>query len=195
MLMERGISADGEYMIDPDGIGSGEQPFPVTCTMSSETGSAATKVGHDSEARTHVNNHEDRGSYSRSVTYAGSMSQLRSLVSASTRCEQFVRLDCKHVRFLDPDYAYGWWVSRDGQRINYWGGAAPGSGQCACGMNNTCASPSKGCNCDSNDLVWRFDEGYLRDSSTLPVLRMHFGDTGLEKEEAYHILGKLVCYG
>ena len=193
MLMERGISANGEYMIDPDGIGSGEQPFPVTCTMSPETGSAATKVGHNSEERTHVNNHEDKGSYSRSVTYAGSMSQLRSLMSASTRCEQFIRVDCKHVRVLDLGYA--WWVSRDGQRMDYWGGAAPGSGKCACGMNNTCAIAEENCNCASNDEVWRFDEGYLRDSSSLPVLRMHFGDTGSDKEEAYHILGKLVCYG
>ena len=34
---------------------------------------------------------------------------------------------------------YAWWVSRDSTKMTYWGGASPGSGKCACGMNNSCA--------------------------------------------------------
>ena len=56
---------------------------------------------------------------------------------------------------------YAWWVSRDSTKMTYWGGASPGSGKCACGMNNSCADPSYGCNCDANDNVWREDSGLL----------------------------------
>ena len=192
MLLERGISQSGEYIIDPDGYGVSEDPFTVTCSMpAAATGSAATIVGHDSERRTHVNGFDPHGSYSISVTYAAPLPQLEALMSMSSRCSQFIRYECYHS-ILSPSFA--WWVSRSGERMNYWGGAQPGSGKCACGMTNSCVNPAHTCNCQSNDAVWRSDEGSLEDKSTLPVVRMHFGDTG-GGEEGYHTLGKLICYG
>ena len=45
---------------------------------------------------------------------------------------------------------YGWWVGRTFQPMYYWGGAAPGSGKCACGLEEKgCVSGSQTCNCDA----------------------------------------------
>ena len=65
-------------------------------------------------------------------------------------------------------------------------------------MTNSCADPSKACNCDKNDGVWREDSGLLTDKSTLPVKELRFGDTGVSNdvdEKSYHTLGQLRCYG
>ena len=83
-------------------------------------------------------------------------------------------------------------------KMTYWGGATPDdSYKCECGVANTCAVPSKGCNCDKNDGVWREDSGLLMEKSHLPVKQLKFGDTGddIDDEEGYHTLGKLKCYG
>ena len=85
-------------------------------------------------------------------------------------------------------------MSRDGIQMNYWGGASPGSGKCACGVTRTCALSSRPWNCDSNDKVWREDSGLLTDMSTLPVSELRFGDTSEEHDKGYYILGKLKCY-
>ena len=89
---------------------------------------------------------------------------------------------------------YAWWVSRDSTKMTYWGGASPGSGKCACGMNNTCADSERACNCDKNDNVWREDSGLLTDKTKLPVIELRFGDTDKPTEEGYHALGKFMCY-
>jgi len=90
-------------------------------------------------------------------------------------------------------YGYAWWVSRDSTKMTYWGGAS-GSGKCACGMTNSCAVSSHGCNCDASDLAWREDSGLLTDKSNLPVRQLRFGDTG-GSARGYHTLGKMKCYG
>ena len=86
-------------------------------------------------------------------------------------------------------------MSRDSEKMTYWGGASPGSGKCACGMTNSCADPNTVCNCDKNDLEWRGDSGPLTDRSKLPVKQLRFGDTGHGGEEGYYTLGKLKCFG
>ena len=68
-------------------------------------------------------------------------------------------------------------MSRDSTKMTYWGGASD-NGKCACGMTNSCANPSYGCNCDKNDYVWREDSGLLPDKTKLPVKQLRFGDTG-----------------
>ena len=70
--------------------------------------------------------------------------------------------------------------------MTYWGGAT-GSSKCACGMTNSCANPSYGCNCDANDKVWREDSGLLTDKTHLPVRQLRFGDTG-GSAKLYHTL-------
>ena len=82
-------------------------------------------------------------------------------------------------------YVHSRWVSRDGGKMSYWGGAEPGSKSCACGMTNTCISQSesKVCNCDQNEDFWTEESGYLTDRSTVPAGELRFSDTGTRQGE------------
>ena len=183
-------SVSGNYVIDPDGAG-GLAPFTVHCDMSDKNGVGVTVISHDTESRTRV---KGTNSYLRDIHYTGtSFSQLAGLTRVSSHCEQLIKYECHHSMMSLGSVA--WWVSRDSNKMTYWGGASPGSGKCACGMTNSCANPSYGCNCDKNDQVWREDSGLLTDKTHLPVKQLRFGDTGGSIEEGYHTLGKLKCYG
>ena len=186
-------SVSGNYVIDPDGEG-GLAPFIVFCDMIDKRGVGVTVVSHDSESRTLVYGYDGPGSYSRDIHYTGaSLSQLASLTRVSSHCEQLIKYECHNSVLLYNNNPYGWWVSRDSAKMTYWGGAS-GSSKCACGMTNSCANPSYGCNCDANDNTWRDDSGLLSDKTHLPVRQLRFGDTG-GSEKGYHTLGKLKCYG
>ena len=187
-------SVSGNYVIDPDGEG-GMAPFTVYCNMTAKNGVGVTVISHDSESRTSVKGYEGQGSFSRDIHYTGaSLSQLASLTTVSSQCEQFIKYECygSGLWFNNPQ---GWWVSRDSTNMTYWGGASPGSGKCACGMTNSCANTADRCNCDKNDYNWRQDSGLLTDKSKLSVIQLRFGDTGASREKGYHTLGKLKCYG
>ena len=187
-------SVSGNYVIDPDGEG-GLAPFPVYCDMTTKHGIGVTVISHDSESRTSVKGYESPGTYLRDVRYAKvSLSQLASLTRVSSHCEQFIKYECYGSHLLNNNHKFGWWVSRDSTKMTYWGGAS-GNGKCACGMTNSCANPSYGCNCDKNDYVWREDSGLLTDKTKLPVKQLRFGDTGEGSEQGYHTLGKLKCFG
>ena len=187
-------SVSGNYVIDPDGEG-GLAPFPVYCDMTTKHGIGVTVISHDSESRTSVKGYESPGTYLRDVRYAKvSLSQLASLTRVSSHCEQFIKYECYGSVLLNNNHKYGWWVSRDSTKMTYWGGAS-GNGKCACGMTNSCANPSYGCNCDKNDNAWREDSGFLTDKTKLPVKQLRFGDTGEGSEQGYHTLGKLKCFG
>ena len=163
------------------------------CNTTDKTSVGATFICHDSENRTLVTGYEPSGNYSRDIYYTGaSPSQLASLTSVSSHCEQFIRYEC-YFSTLFREGGYAWWVSGDSTKMTYWGGASPGSGKCVCGMNNSRADPSYGCNCDANDNVWPEDSGLLTDKTKLPVKQLRFGDTGYGK--GYHTLEKLKCYG
>ncbi|XP_035693372.1 uncharacterized protein LOC118427610 isoform X2 [Branchiostoma floridae] len=57
-----GINNQAFYVIDPDGPERGVLPMVVQCDVQGDK--IITLIGHDSEARTHVNGFENRGSYS-----------------------------------------------------------------------------------------------------------------------------------
>ena len=188
--------SSGNYMIDPDGKG-GVTPFSVYCDMSDKGGVGVTVISHDSESRTHVANIPGCGSpgcYSKDVRYTGvSTAQLAALTRVSQNCEQFIKFECKNgVAFIESSYA--WWVSRDGTRMNYWGGATGHYNMCACGITNSCSGGIK-CNCDNSGSGWYEDSGLLTDKSALPVTQIRLGDLDHSTEEGYHTLGKLKCYG
>jgi len=192
-------SVSGYYVIDPDGAG-GLAPFTVYCDMSDKNGVGVTVISHDSESRMHVRGCYSQGCFTRNIRYTGaslsqlvSLSQLASLTRVSSHCEQFIKYECWGSRLLRNGMA--WWVSRDSSKMTYWGGASPGSGKCACGMTNSCANPSYGCNCDKNDQVWREDSGLLTDKTHLPVKQLRFGDAYGSGNKGYRTLGKLKCYG
>ena len=174
-------------------------PFNVYCDMSDKGGVGLTVISHDSESRTPVNSVSpgcgSAGCYSKDVTYTGvSTSQLAALTRVSQNCEQFIKFECnRDIAFIEDSYA--WWVSRDGTRMNYWGGASGRNHMCACGVTNSCSNRGQKCNCYNGGSGWREDSGLLTDKSTLPVTQIRLGDLEDSREEGYHTLGKLTCYG
>ena len=167
--------------------------------MTEKDGAGVTEIGHDSESRTLVSGYEPAGSYWRNITYDIPMEQIVAIMKRSKGCEQFIKYECYRSMLLED--SDGWWVSRQGSRMNYWGGAEVDSGKCACEAHGSCAGVGNRCNCDKNDDEWREDSGYLTDMRTLPVSELRFGDTGGPKkwhwkeELGYHTLGKLRCWG
>lgn len=190
-----GYTDSGEYRIDPDVQGP-VPAFQALCDMEDKNGVGITIFRHDSENRMQTITCDPPGCYRRDINYTtASMIQIVSLINASANCEQFIRYDCRNSLLLNSGLLAGWWVSRDGEKMKYWGGAPPDSGMCACGVNNTCAKGGI-CNCDANDYVMRSDEGLLTDRATLPVSQLRFGDAGkLNREFGFHTLGKLKCFG
>ena len=192
-------ATSGSYVIDPDGDG-GNEPFTVFCDMADKNGVGVTVVGHDSEARTLVDGYEGPGSYVKYITYTATgltdVAQLAVLADVSAHCEQFIKYECYRALLFRDDEC--WWVSRDNEKMIYWGGARPDDyKKCACGVTspNSCVDPNYGCNCEMNDATWREDSGLLTEKSQLPVMELRFGDTGGSSERGYHTLGKFKCYG
>ena len=171
----------------------------VFCDMTSKNGIGVTVIGHDSESRTLVYGYESPGSYRRKINYTISMQQIVAIINQSKKCEQFIKYECYDSKFSYDGVRYSWWVSRQGLKMNYWGGAAANSGKCACGMTNSCAGGGN-CNCNKNDETLREDSGYLNDKKTLPVTELRFGDAYRRRysgkmEFGFYTLGKLRCWG
>ena len=194
MKIANSTSTNGNYTIDPDGE-EGLDPFTLLCDMSSHDGVGVTVIGHDSENRTHVTGFENKGSYSRDVTYTGaSLEQLGNLTKVSSHCEQSIKYECRDSLISNN----AWLVSRDGARMWYWNGTPPADPdhKCVCGNNKAaCPTDTGPCNCDKEGGEWRNDTGLLTYKPDLPVSQLRFGDTGNSGEEGYHTLGKLKCYG
>ena len=191
-------SSSGNYIIDPDGKG-GVAPFSVYCDMSDKGGVGVTVISHDSESRTHVANIPEcgvtPGCYRKDVSYTGvSTAQLAALTRVSKNCEQFIRFECNNAVAFIPE-SVAWWVSRDGRKMKYWGGAGGSVNTCACGVANSCSSSRKKCNCYNGGSGWREDSGLLTAKSALPVSQIRLADFDSSSEEGYHTLGKLKCYG
>ena len=179
------------YVIDPDGPG-GKASFQAYCNMTDREGAGVTVISHDSENRTHVVGCDPHGCYKRDVTYTGVLiTQLEALTDVSARCEQFISYECLNSKLLEGGKA--WWVSRDGRKMEYWGGTTERR-QCSCALTDSCAKPDKKCNCDYRDNTWHEDSGLLTEKAFLPVSQLRFGDTGKDISEGYHTLGKLKCY-
>ena len=171
-------------------------PFTVDCDMTDKNNIGMTVISHDSEDRTLVQGCLLAGCYKRDVHYTeANLLQLGSLAAISAHCQQFIKYECFGSRIFRSKK--GWWVSRDGDQMAYWGGSNSSYPyKCACGVTGTCARIAYGCNCDSNDRVWREDSGLLTSKSHLPVMQLRFGDSnGVSGQRAYHTLGKLRCYG
>ena len=128
--------------------------------MSDKGGVGVTVISHDSENRTHVGNipgceWSNPGCYSKNVTYTGvSAAQLAALTRVSQNCEQFIKFECYYqTAFVSKKVA--WWVSRDGRKMNYWGGAGGSANMCASGVTNSCSNGQK-CNChNSGSRGWK----------------------------------------
>ena len=140
LLIKHPSTPSGMYYINPQGLHSSPSVH-VYCDMTSKNGVGVTVIGHDSGSRTLVNGYDGEGSYKRKIEYDISMEQILAIMKQSKNCEQFIKYECFGSAFrLHSVGAYqSWWVSRQGSKMKYWGGAAVNSGNCACGMTNSCA--------------------------------------------------------
>ena len=129
----------GSYVIDPDGEG-GVIPFTVHCDMTDKNTIGVTVISHDSEDRALVQGCEPNGCYQRDIHYTGaSFLQLGNLTTISAHCEQFIKYECFGSRIFRS--RFGWWVSRDGDQMMYWGGSRSGARTAVCLQPNL-TSPS-----------------------------------------------------
>ena len=125
------------------------------------------------------------------------MDQIIAIIERSQQCGQFIKYECYNSG-LWFNSSYSWWVSRDGAKMTYWGGATPSSSKCKCGITDSCTVQGKPCNFDQNNNTWTEDSGDLTDKDTLPVTELRFGATGSRDgndEIGYHTLGALRCWG
>ena len=181
-----GEQKSGTYTIYPSNV----QPFRVYCDMTSKSGVGITVISHDSEARTRVQGIEVAGGYAKRIAYELPTDNIKAVIDASTKCEQFLKYECKGSIIYESGFA--WWVSAAGKRMSNWGGVDHTKRGCACSLTKSCA---KGvCNCDMNDNVWREDSGLLDEKEFLPISEVRFGDTGDKGEEGFYTVGKLKCY-
>ena len=86
------------------------------------------------------------------------------VLQKAVKCRQYVEFQCKNSFLMrspqgPPDTL---WIGRYGSYEEYWGGAEPDSGKCACAYDKTCAQRYIFCNCDVGDDVWREDSGRSR---------------------------------
>ncbi|WAR23497.1 SSPO-like protein [Mya arenaria] len=157
----RGLNQSCIADVDPDGEESVYGPVQVECDFDTDPGKAVTVIHHDQENRTQVKGYEGAGEYQAILIYDIGYDEAIQIISSSEECAQFMRWDCLaaiiHNPF-NPDMLTTFWMNRTEQMANYFGGATPGSGNCACGETNSCFNSSLPCNCDENDDVWRYDE-------------------------------------
>ncbi|XP_064214176.1 neurexin-4 isoform X2 [Tribolium castaneum] len=199
------VNHKAEIKIDVDGSGP-LGPFPVTCEFYSD-GRVATVLHHSNQETTPVDGFQEPGSFRQDIHYEADDDQVAALINRSSTCRQHLQYACRGARLFNSPTdetrfsPFSWWVSRHNQKMDYWGGALPGSRKCACGVSGTCVDPTKWCNCDSsNDYnadKWLVDAGDITEKENLPVKQLRFGDTGtaLDYKEGRYTLGPLLCEG
>ncbi|XP_018363259.1 PREDICTED: neurexin-4 isoform X2 [Trachymyrmex cornetzi] len=191
-----------EIKIDVDGSGP-LKPFPVTCEVLSD-GRVLTFLHHSNEQLTPVDGFQEPGSFIQDINYDADFDQIEALLNRSISCTQRISYECKHSKLFNTPVSPGdyfrpnsWWVSRNNQKMDYWGGALSGSRKCECGIEGKCTDITKWCNCDSDLDGWFIDSGEIREKEHLPVKQLRFGDTGtpLDEKEGRYTLGPLICEG
>ena len=198
-------SKNARILIDIDGSGPLE-PFKVECNfLNNEI--TQTILHHRSEHTKQVQGYNQPGSYVDRLVYDAAFEQITMLVNKSYHCKQHLRYDCFNARLLNSPYLretpftpFTYWMSRNNQKMDYWGGSLPGTRKCACGLYGTCKDSRNWCNCDSSSLTneWFTDEGELSEKDYLPVSEIRVGDTGQtvnSNRMAKYTVGPLICEG
>lgn len=183
---------NGTYLIRPDRSRSFIQ---VECTFTPEY--VVTSVHHDAEAETKVDSRcAGKHCFTRNLRYEHGVKfyHMRALIERIGNCRQFIKYRCFGSVIFSPQHGnYAGWISHDGRTQTYWGGSEGRERYCACGVTETCHTPYFKCNCDTNDIVERADEGYLTVNDDLPVSSVLFGDVNDEGEKGYYTVGPLEC--
>ncbi|XP_029286155.1 contactin-associated protein-like 4 [Cottoperca gobio] len=189
-------NTSGHYHIDVDGSGPIKPQF-IYCNMTEDI--AWMVIQHNNTELTIVHSSPEINQHLAHFDYASETEQLAAIISQSEHCEQQLSYDCRKSRLLNtPEGApFSWWVGGPGpgQVQTYWGGALPGSRQCACGLQDNCLDSNHYCNCDADYDQWANDSGPLTHKENLPVWSLVLGDVQRPGSEAAYRVGPLRCHG
>uniref|UniRef100_A0A8C4F0C5 Contactin associated protein like 3 n=1 Tax=Dicentrarchus labrax TaxID=13489 RepID=A0A8C4F0C5_DICLA len=189
-------NTSGHYYIDVDGSGP-IRPQLIYCNMTEDR--AWMVIQHNNTELTTVHQSAEINQHLTHFDYASEEKQLAAIISQSEHCEQELSYHCRKSRLLNtPEGApFSWWVGGPGpgQIQTYWGGALPGSRQCACGLQDNCLDSNHYCNCDADYDQWANDSGLLTHKETLPVRSLVLGDIQRPGSEAAYRVGPLRCHG
>ena len=196
-MHDYGLNKSDYYFVDPDGPLNGEEPIRVYCDFAEDYG--FTSVSHDSEQKIEVTHCNDPGCYARQIVYDASMEQIKTLIELSDSCRQTIRYDCFLSPLQDEGVNYGYWVDKNGDDQIYFIGSNYDNHVCSCHFTEEgCIDESSlgnTCNCDSKVPTPLFDEGYIDNSTALPITELRFGGLHYDAQSGSHTLGKLTCGG
>ncbi|CAM4728856.1 unnamed protein product [Leuciscus chuanchicus] len=186
-------NTSGFYYIDVDGSGP-IKPQLIYCNMSDK---AWMVIQHNNTELTKLKASSGMNQHLAHFNYSADAEQIRAIITQAEYCEQELSYHCKKSRLLNtPDGTpFSWWVGRAGEAHMYWGGAVPGSQQCACGLQENCVHPEHFCNCDADSKEWSNDSGLLSHKEHLPVGALAIGDISRSGSEAAYRVGPMQCYG
>jgi len=191
-----------ETVIDVDGSGP-IPPVAVKCRFFPD-GRNLTYVEHDSLQSIKVDGFDEKGSFLKTIKYFAPYEMMEAMINRSRTCVQRLGYDCKRAKLLNTPVSesndfdpFGWWISRQNKKMDYWAGSLPGSRKCECGLLGTCVIQDKWCNCDASLDDWQYDGGEIKEKEYLPVRAVRFGDTGtpLDRKEGRLNIGALECDG
>uniref|UniRef100_A0A3B5K021 Contactin-associated protein-like 4 n=1 Tax=Takifugu rubripes TaxID=31033 RepID=A0A3B5K021_TAKRU len=189
-------STSGHFYIDVDGSGP-IGPQLVYCNMTEEN--TWMIIQHNNTALTKLRPSPGLNHLSVHFDFLTEEEQLSAAIGQSEHCEQELSYRCRKSRLLNtPEGSpFSWWVGGPGpgRLQSYWGGAQPGSQQCACGLQGDCVDPQHYCNCDANRAEWAEDSGLLTHKESLPVRSLVLGDIHRPESEAAYRVGPLRCHG
>lgn len=198
--------------IDIDGSGP-LAPLSVECLFMHSRNLATTIIYHDNMGENLVDGFDAPGSFVQRIKYTDRDDPTKfhvprevfdELIERADKCLQNIKWKCKRAKLLtesgetDPNIpTFGWWIGRTNLNMNYWGGASPGSGKCACGIRNSCRGNNEKCNCDADANVEDTDEGPITQKEHLPIMEVRFGGTGTLNDGRYgkYEVGELRCDG
>ncbi|XP_053293873.1 contactin-associated protein-like 4 [Pleuronectes platessa] len=189
-------NTSGHFHIDVDGSGP-IRPQLVYCNMTAAD--TWMVIQHNDSELSRVRASPGVNQLLIHFDYSTGEEQLMAAVGQSEHCEQEVAYHCRKSRLLNtPEGSpFSWWLGGPGSgRVQtYWGGAQPGSRQCACGLQGDCVDPQHYCNCDADGLEWAEDSGLLTHKESLPVRSLVLGDLQRPGSEAAYRVGPLRCKG
>uniref|UniRef100_A0A3Q3WVP5 Uncharacterized protein n=1 Tax=Mola mola TaxID=94237 RepID=A0A3Q3WVP5_MOLML len=185
-------NTSGHFYIDVDGSGP-IKPQLVYCNMTGDKHNTWTEIQHNNTELTRVRAAAGVNQHSVHFDYSTEEEQLLAAVSQSEHCEQELSYHCRKSQ----GSPFSWWLGGPGPGgvQTYWGGAQPGSRQCACGLQGDCVDPQHYCNCDADRADWAQDSGLLTHKESLPVRSLRLGDIQRPGSEAAYRVGPLRCHG
>ncbi|KAM4727930.1 contactin-associated protein-like 4 [Anableps anableps] len=189
-------NTSGYFYIDVDGSGP-IKPQPVYCNMTDEN--TWMVVQHNNTELTKVRPPSGENQHLVHFDYMSEEEQLLAIIHQSEHCQQELSYHCRKSRLLNTQEGspFSWWLGGPGLGLvqTYWGGAHPGSQQCACGLQGDCVDPQLFCNCDADRMEWSEDSGFISHKESLPVRSLVLGDVWRPGSEAAYRVGSLQCHG